>query len=364
MRHDGAVTFPRTRTLPRTRPVLDALGAYKPGKRPAAGQDLVRLASNETPFPPLPQVTEAVSRALAEGHRYPDPGATALVAALADHHGVNEDQVSVGCGSVALVQQLLQLTVDQGAEVVYAWRSFEAYPILTRIAGGSSVEVPLQDGCHDLEAMAAAVTEQTALVFLCSPNNPTGPALAADGVRRFLASVPASVVVVLDEAYAEFVTDPAAVDGRTLLAEHPNLAVLRTFSKAYGLAGLRVGYCLASPHLTGAMRKVQLPFAVNALAQAAAVASLTAQDELRERVATVVGERERVRLALQELGFVVPPSQGNFIWLQIGQDTLRVAAALETAGVLVRPFADEGVRVTVTTPAESDRLLRAARSIG
>ena len=356
MRHDGAVT------IPRTRPVLDALAAYKPGKRPAVGEDTVRLASNETPFPPLPQVTAAVAQALADGHRYPDPSATALVAALAAHHGVDDDQVSVGCGSVALVQQLLQLTVDQGAEVVYAWRSFEAYPILARIAGGTSVQVPLRDGRHDLDAMAAVVTEQTAVVFLCSPNNPTGPALAAADVRRFLASVPPSVVVVLDEAYAEFVTDPAAVDGRQLLAEHANLAVLRTFSKAYGLAGLRVGYCLASPHLTGAMRKVQLPFAVNALAQAAAVASLGAQDELRERVATVVGQRERVRPALQEMGFVVPPSQGNFVWLELGDDSLRVAATLEAAGVLVRPFAGNGVRVTVTTPAESDRLLAAARA--
>ena len=357
MRHDGRVT------MPRTRPALDLLGTYKPGKRPAAGADLVRLASNETPFPPLPQVVEAVSRALADTHRYPDPGATALVAAIAAHHRVSEDRVSVGCGSVALVQQLLQVTVDQGAEVLYAWRSFEAYPILTRIAGGTAVEVPLRQGCHDLEAMAAAVTEQTALVFLCSPNNPTGPALSTEGVRTFLAAVPASVVVVLDEAYAEFVTDPAAVDGRDLLAEHPNLAVLRTFSKAYGLAGLRVGYCLASPTLTAAMRKVQLPFAVNTLAQAAAVASLTAQDELRERVATVVAERERVRPALQEMGFVVPPSQGNFVWLELGEESLRVAAALETSGVLVRPFAGTGVRITVTTPAESDRLLAAAGQV-
>ena len=355
MRHDGPVTTPRTR------PALDGIAAYKPGKRPVAGQDTVRLASNETPFPPLPPVAAAVAEALKEGHRYPDPTAARLVAALAAHHRVSEDQVSVGCGSVALVQQLLQITVDQGAAVVYAWRSFEAYPVLTRIAGGRPVEIPLVDGHHDLDAMAAAVTDRTAAVFLCSPNTPTGPALDAKDVRRFLGRVPASVVVVLDEAYAEFVTDPAAVDGRLLLPDHPNLAVLRTFSKAYGLAGLRAGYCLSSPELTAAMRKVALPFAVNALAQAAAVASLAAQDDLRERVTTIVGERERVRPALQELGFVVPPSQGNFVWLQLGPDSLRVADAFEAAGVLVRPFAGDGVRITVTTPAESERVLAAAR---
>jgi len=344
----------------RLRPVLDEIAAYKPGKRPATGQDSVRLASNETPFPPLPSVVAAVDQALAEAHRYPDPLAARLVAALGAHYALAEDQVSVGCGSVALVQQLLQVTVDEGAEVVYGWRSFEAYPVFTRIAGARPVEVPVREGHLDLGAMADAVSDRTALVFLCTPNNPTGPALAADDVRRFLARVPEHVLVVLDEAYAEFVTDPAAVDGVPLLPEHANLAVLRTFSKAYGLAGLRAGYCLASPRLTTAVRKVQLPFAVSSVAQAAAVASLAARDELDDRVRTVVAERERVAPALRALGFVVPPTQGNFVWLDCGAQALEVAEALERGGVLARAFAGDGVRVTVTNAQEGDRLLAAA----
>jgi histidinol-phosphate aminotransferase len=344
----------------RMRPALDEIAAYKPGKRPAEGQVAARLASNETPFPPLPSVLDAIAAAAADVQRYPDPTAARLVAALAEHYAVGEDAVSVGCGSVALVQQLLDVTVDTGDEVVFGWRSFEAYPVLTRLAGGVGVQVPLVDAHLDLDAMRDAVTDRTRLVLLCSPNNPTGPALARDDVVRFLGEVPDHVLVVCDEAYYEFVTDPSAVDGVPLLASHPNLAVLRTFSKAYGLAGLRAGYCLASPEVTAAMRKVQLPFSVNALAQAAAIASLAARDELAERVAVVVKERDAVGPALRDLGFDVPPSQGNFVWLALGDLALPVAEVLEEQGVLVRTFAGDGIRVTVTEPGESERLLAAA----
>lgn len=342
------------------RPALGEIAAYKPGKRPAAGQVAARLASNETPFPPLPSVAAAVAAAAADAHRYPDPLATALVEALAGHYAVTPDQVSVGCGSVALVQQLLDVTVDQGDEVVYGWRSFEAYPVLTRLAGGVGVQVPLVDSHLDLDAMRDAVTDRTRLVLLCSPNNPTGPALRRDDVVRFLADVPEHVLVVCDEAYYEFVTDPDAVDGVPLFGAHPNLAVLRTFSKAYGLAGLRAGYCLASEEVTAAMRKVTLPFSVNSVAQAAAIASLAAADELASRVATVVAEREAVGPALRDMGFVVPPSQGNFVWLELGELAAAVAEVLEEQGVLARTFAGDGIRVTVTEPGETGRLLAAA----
>jgi histidinol-phosphate aminotransferase len=344
----------------RMRATLDSIAAYKPGKRPAAGQVAARLASNETPFPPLPSVVEAVAAAAAEAHRYPDPTATRMVEAIAAHYALPESQVSVGCGSVALVQQLLSVTVDAGDEVVYAWRSFEAYPVLTALAGGAAVQVPLRDAHLDLDAMRDAITDRTRLVLLCSPNNPTGPALARDDVARFLSEVPEHVLVVCDEAYYEFVTDSSAVDGVPMLPEHPNLAVLRTFSKAYGLAGLRAGYCLASPEVTEAMRKVQLPFSVNAVAQAAAIASLAARDELARRVATVVAERERVGPALRELGFDVPPSQGNFVWLALGDLAVPVSEVLEEQGVLARTFAGDGIRVTVTEPGETERLLAAA----
>lgn len=342
------------------RPALGEIAAYKPGKRPAAGQVAARLASNETPFPPLPSVADAVARAAAEAHRYPDPLATGMVEALAAHYALAPEQVAVGCGSVALVQQLLDVTVDQGDEVVYGWRSFEAYPVLTRLAGGVAVQVPLADAHLDLDAMRAAVTDRTRLVLLCSPNNPTGPALRRDDVARFLTEVPEHVLVVCDEAYYEFVTDGEAVDGVPMLDAHPNLAVLRTFSKAYGLAGLRAGYCLASAEVAAAMRKVQLPFSVSSVAQAAAIASLAATEELAARVATVVAERDAVGPALRELGFVVPPSQGNFVWLELGDLTTTVSEVLEQEGVLARAFAGDGIRVTVTEPGETERLLAAA----
>lgn len=350
-------------TTPRLRPLLRQMPGYSPGRRPAPGSDPARLASNETPYPPLPSVVQAVADALGQGHRYPDPASAELVAALAGRFGVDPEQVAVGCGSVSLVQSLVQIAVDPGEEVVFAWRSFEAYPGFVRVAGAVPVQVPLRGAEHDLPAMAAAVTDRTRLVLLCSPNNPTGPALSARDVVDFLAAVPRDVLVVLDEAYAEFVSDPDAVDGTRLLADHPNLAVLRTFSKAYGLAGLRVGYCLTgSPEVGAALRRVQVPFSVSLPAQVAAVASLAAGNELAERVAQVVAEREPLRQALRELGYDVPTAQGNFVWIPAGADSDRLTAAFEDGGVLVRCFSGEGVRVTVTTAADSARVLAAARA--
>ncbi len=348
---------------PRLRPLLRALPAYKPGRRPQAGQELLRLASNETPFPLLPSVVDAVARAVADGNRYPDPAVTALTEAIAAKHGVDPAHVAVGCGSVMLVQQLVQIAADAGDEVVYAWRSFEAYPGLVKIAGATPVEVPLAGYEHDLDAMAAAITDRTRLVILCTPNNPTGPALRQDDVKAFLAAVPPTVLVVLDEAYAEFVDDPDAVDGRTLLADHDNLCVLRTFSKAYGLAGLRVGYCLTgSADVAAALRQVQVPFSVSVPAQAAALASLAAEDELLERVRAIAAEREPLRQGLRDLGYDVPPAQGNFVWIPAGEGTTRLAEAFDAAGVLVRPFAGEGLRISVTTPGDSAQVIEAARS--
>jgi histidinol-phosphate aminotransferase len=223
--------------------------------------------------------------------------------------------------------------------------------------------VPLDGYAHDLGRMADAVTGATRLVLLCSPNNPTGPALRAADVRTFLQAVRDDVLVVLDEAYAEFLDDPDAVDGRRLLSDHPNLAVLRTFSKAYGLAGLRVGYCLAgSPDTASALRQVAVPFQVSIAAQAAALAALEAKDEVRQRVAAVVREREPLRQRLIEIGYDVPPSQGNFLWLPTGADTARVAQVFDDAGILVRPFEGDGIRVTVTTAADAERVAEAART--
>jgi len=346
-------------SAPRLRGLLDDMPGYRPGRRPAAGQDLVRLASNETPYPPLPSVVEAVVRALAEANRYPDPAATRLTAALADRHEVDISQVAVGCGSVALVQELVQIACDEGDEVMYGWRSFEAYPTFVAVAGAREIAVPLVNAELDLVAMAAAVTDRTRLVLLCSPNNPTGPALSAAGVQAFLDRLPPDVLVVLDEAYIEFVDDPDVADGTRLLSTHPNLVVLRTFSKAYGLAGLRVGYALGSAGVIGALRQVHVPFAVSLPAQAAALASLEAEPELLDRVALVVAEREPLRQALRQLGHQVPVSQGNFLWLPAGDGSEQLSARFEEHGVLVRCFAGEGLRVTVTTAEDSQRVLAA-----
>ncbi|HVE97856.1 MAG TPA: histidinol-phosphate transaminase [Mycobacteriales bacterium] len=348
---------------PRLRDLLRTMTPYRPGRRPAEGQVAARLASNETPYPPLPSVVAAITAAGSEGNRYPDPQAVRLTAAIAAHHGVRDEQVAVGCGSVALVQQIVQSTCDAGDEVVYGWRSFESYPLFAGIAGARSVEVPLVDEALDLEAIAAAVGPRTRLVLLCTPNNPTGPALAAGDVKSFLDSVRDDVVVVLDEAYAEFVREPGAVDGRIFLDDRPNIAVLRTFSKAYGLAGLRVGYCLSHPAVATALRSVQVPFSVSSVAQAAALASLAAHDELTQRVEQVVAERARVAPSLRELGYAVPDAQGNFVWLPLRERSAAASAAFDAHDVLVRCFAGDGLRITVADPASNDALLAAAAAI-
>jgi histidinol-phosphate aminotransferase len=341
--------------------VLEELGAYRPGRRPAPGQDLSRLASNETPFPLLPEVQQAITTAVADSTRYPDPAAQRLTDALAAKHLVDADRLAVGCGSVQLVQELVEIACDAGDEVVFGWRSFEAYPTLTTIAGAMPVTVPLRDAHLDLDAMAAALTPRSRLVLLCSPNNPTGPALAHDAVKAFLEAVPREVLVVVDEAYAEFVDDPLAVDGTRLLSSYPNLVVLRTFSKAYGLAGLRVGYALCGdPAVAGALRQVHLPFAVSVAAQAGALASLEVEDKLMAQVAEVVAMREPLRQGLLEQGWEVPPTQGNFVWLPTGADTDRVSQVFEDHDVLVRAFSGEGIRVTVGTPRDNERVLVAA----
>jgi histidinol-phosphate aminotransferase len=347
----------------RLRPALTALPAYVPGRTvPGA----VKLASNENPYPPLTHVIERIEASAAGMNRYPDTNSTAVVEALAAKYGVGTEHVTVGCGSVSLCTQLVQAVADADDEVLYAWRSFEAYPIITAVSGASGIQVPLRDHVHDLEAMAAGVTGKTRVVFVCNPNNPTGTAVQRDELLAFLRSVPEQVVVALDEAYREFVRDPGVPDGLTLLDAHPNLVVLRTFSKAYGLAGLRVGYAIASdPAVAAALRQTQVPFAVTTVAQDAALASLEpeAEHQLRERVDAIVAERARVHAELRAIGYPIPPSQANFVWFPLGDATLDWANGCEQRGVIVRPFAGSGARVTVGTAEENDRLLAAAAEL-
>jgi histidinol-phosphate aminotransferase len=340
---------------------LASLPAYVPGR---AIPGAIKLASNEVALPPPRSVLDAIAEAAAGGNRYPDLAVTALTARLAEVRGVAPERIAVGCGSVSLCQQLVQITCREPAdEVVYAWRSFEAYPIVTQIGAATARPVPLDTRFrHDLDAMAAAVTPRTRLVMVCSPNNPTGTAVRREELQRFLAAVGPDVLVALDEAYHEYVTDPDAVDGTELLDAHPNLVVLRTFSKAYRLAALRVGYAITTPEAALALRKVCSPFSVSSVAQAGAIAALDVEEELLAACAEVVTERERVRTALLAAGFSVPPTQANFVWLALGERTADFAAHCLEHKVVVRPFPPDGVRATVTTPEENDALLAAAVS--
>jgi histidinol-phosphate aminotransferase len=348
---------------PKLRPALDGIPAYVPGRPPAAAGDLpvYKLSSNENPYPPLPGVMEVATGAAAAFNRYPDMACGALHAAIAERHGVPVSHVATGTGAVGVAQQLLQATAGPGDEVVYAWRSFEAYPIITQISGATSVRVPLDAAeRHDLDAMLAAVTDRTRLIFVCNPNNPTGTVVGGAALERFLDAVPADVLVVLDEAYVEFVRDPDVIDGLTLYRDRPNVAVLRTFSKAYGLAGLRVGYAIAHEPVAAALRKTAVPFGVSQIAQDAAVASLAAEPALMERVAALVAERTRVVSALTAQGWTVPPTEANFCWLRLAEHSTAFTAACEAAGVTVRPYLPDGVRITIGEPEANDIVLRVA----
>ena len=348
---------------PRFRPVLDQLNPYKPGKRVAnaAGQSF-KLASNECPFGPLPSVAEAIAAAAAWLSGYQLISAAALTEAIARRHDVPVSHIALGCGSVGVAQQLLAAAAEPGTEVLYAWRSFEAYPILVPLTGATDVRVPLRDERHDLPAMGDAITPRTRVIFVCNPNNPTGTVVHAAELAEFLDRVPDDCLVVLDEAYADYVRDPAVPNGIEVYRDRPNVAVLRTFSKAHGLAGLRVGYLIGPDPIAAAARTTMLPFTVNSLAQTAAVASLAAEGELHERVDLAVKERARVRDELLAQGWNVPPTEANFVWLRLGPDTQDFAAACAQAGVSIRAFGDEGARISMGTPEADDAFLAVARA--
>ncbi|MGZ8804057.1 MAG: histidinol-phosphate transaminase [Microbacterium sp.] len=347
----------------RVRPEIAALPAYKQGKQ--AGADAYKLSSNENPFDPLPGVLDAVHAATAL-NRYPDATAGRLRQRLAERFGVADDAVHVAAGSVSILAQLVLATSGPGDEVVFAWRSFEAYPWLGVVAGATPVQVPLtDDACHDLPAMAAAITDRTRAVIVCSPNNPTGPIVRQADFDAFVAAVPSDVLIILDEAYAEFVTDPDAVDGLRVLSakQHPNVVVLRTFSKAFGLAGLRIGYAIGHPRILDAARSTSIPLSVTAHAEEAALASLDAEDALLDRVRAIADRRDRLAAALRATGWRVPQAQGNFVWLPAGRETLDMAGAFDAAGLIVRPFAGDGLRISVGEEDSVEKVLRIAASV-
>jgi histidinol-phosphate aminotransferase len=346
------------------RHALESIPAYVPGQTGDNAHPLLKLSSNESVRGPLPSVATAAAHAVASANRYPDMSAAGLRGALADWLSetsslpLTVSNIAVGTGSSALIQQAILATCDDGDEVIYAWRSFEAYPILTRVAGARPVEVPLDENHrHDLRAMAAAVTDRTRLIIVCNPNNPTGTTVTRNELADFLDAVPEDVQVLLDEAYFEYVRNSASPDGLSLLAMHPNLAVARTFSKAYGLAGIRLGYLAGRPEFIEAVNKVCIPFSVNAVAEAMGEACIGAGDELRARTDETVEQRQRLLDALPEPLQV--PTQANFVWLPVGDRATELESRLAEAGIATRCFDGDGVRITVTDAAETDALLTA-----
>ncbi len=353
----------------RPRSAVAALPGYKPGRSAAAAAaahgiaDAIKMASNELPYGPLPSVAGAISAGIEHIGLYADHGATALREDLAQFVGVDTEQVTIGAGSAGILQQLLLSYVGSGDQVAMCWPSFEAYPLFAALVEAEQVRVPLVNETFDLVALAAAITDKTKLVFVTNPNNPTGTIVPTADIAEFLRNVPERCLVVLDEAYSEFVTDERVTDSIALLADHSNLVITRTFSKAHGLAGLRIGYALGHPDVIGMIDRTLVPFAINELAQRAARASLAAADEMRVRVAEVVSERTRVVESLRSTGWELPDPQGNFVWLPVLGDAAALGFDLERHGVVTRAFPDVGMRVTIASAEWNDRFLAALAKV-
>ena len=369
-----------TQVIP-PRHVFRTLPEYKAGKPPKTVEGLrqFKLSSNENPLGPIPAVREAM-RSFTAPNTYPDPLSTRLRTALSAELDVPADDIVTGAGSYGALSQIISTFAGQGEdgvqdEVIYAWRSFEAYPIIVGLGGAKAVQVPLtEDSRHDLPAMLKAITERTKVIILCTPNNPTGPALTQQEVEWFLQQVPREIVVVLDEAYYEFCRESelteqereqgGLAEGISLYRQHPHLVVLRTFSKAAGLAGLRVGYSIAHQNITRSLRVSAIPFAVSTLAESCAVAALEHQEEILEQVRWIIGERERVATTLREQGWEVPQTRANFVWLPLGERSADFATLAGENALSVRAFPDEGVRVSIGEEEANDRFLRLCEQFG
>jgi histidinol-phosphate aminotransferase len=344
---------------------VNAIPVYPAASTYAFDGELVKLASNETPFAPHPQVLEAVEAQLRTLNRYPDPAKAALRRRLSERTGVSDGRIAIGNGSCELLLAGAEAMLEPGTEVVYAWPSFSIYPHLAAMSGARAIQVPLNDAQeHDLEAMANEVTAATRMVIVCNPNNPTATALPPAQMDEFLTAIPRSVAVLLDEAYIEFTTTQDPDESLDLLKKHPNLVVLRTFSKVYGLCGLRVGYALGSEEFRLAVDRVRQPFSVNALAQAAATEALNHVDEVERRVEQTAIERIHVDTELEERGFATTDSQANFSWVSLGdRDEDEIVDGLAKQGVIVRAGRALGqagwMRVTYGTRHENDRFLAA-----
>lgn len=329
---------------------------YKPGK---SDETKLKLSANEANFGPLPTALDAIREAAARANRYPISGSPVLRKALADRLGLTEEQVAVAPGASAVIQQAVFMTCSAGDEVLFPWRSFEAYPLYARVGGATPVQVPLGQGeAIDLDAVADAITERTRLIIICNPNNPTGLTITKDEFTEFMRRVPEDVVVILDEAYYEFNDAEDTPDAVEEIAKYPNLLGARTFSKAYGLAGLRVGYGFGNPELVRALGLVALPLTVTELSELAAVASLDAHDELMVRVKETQTQRDRIA---KELG--LQRSYANFVWMPCDNGA-EVEQKISAEGVIIRSYPDSGARVSITDATEMDQFLAAWRRAG
>ena len=335
------------------------LPAYVAGK---TSQDpaVIKVASNEMPFPTIPSVQQAISQHIAGLNRYPDAAMKDLTAQIAQELNVPEESICIGNGSVALIEKILADVAGPGSEVIIPWRSFEAYPIAVQMAGAEAVRVPLRaDGNCDLCAALTAVTSRTRAIMVCTPNNPTSAALTHTELHDFIRRAPKNVPILLDEAYVDFVTMEDPVRGIELVREFPNVLSLRTFSKAYGLAGLRCGYVVAEPSIARALNASNTPFGVNTLAQVAAYAALLERPEVDRRVGTIQEERENVVTELRGLGWNGPEPQANFVWFELGANSQSFDELCAAHGIIVRTFKGEGTRVTIAEPEASKRLVAA-----
>jgi len=349
--------------LPEMRSYLLGFPDYQPGREAPVGPDgnSYKLSSNESPNRPSPAVLDILAQAARRANRYPEITGRPLREALARRWSISSDDIVVGPGSVAILRQIMQAFVGEGDEVIFAWRSFEAYPGTVQSVGGAAIRVPLTpSGRHDLKMMAAAVTARTKMVLLCSPNNPTGGVIHTAELEAFLERLPTHILVVVDEAYREYSNDPETLDGLDFYRKRPNVVVLRTFSKAYGLAGLRIGFAVAARRITDALRKTAIPFGVSSLAIEAGVVALDNEDLLMAEVAQIVEERDRVRERLITLGYAVPVSAANCLWLPLGNASAEFTERCRSAGIAVRLLAPDGVRVTVAEKDANDAFLLVA----
>lgn len=345
-------------------PVYPTAGGY------SLGDEFAMLASNEAPFDPMPGVVEAATQAIAHVNRYPDPSNLSLRRALAARYDFTPERIAIGAGSCDILLSAAEALLEPGAEVVYSWPSFSVYPQMAAATGARAIAVPLDDeDRYDLDAMLAEITVATRLVLLCNPNNPTGTALPLEAIEAFVAKVPRNVCVIVDEAYCEFSTleDPDA--SLSLPRRHSNVVLLRTFSKVYGLAGMRVGYALCGDErFRVAVEQVRQPFFCNAVGQAAAEAALLRQDVITQRVEQTVANRLELEEGLREMGLKVAESQANFIWHSLGDgDEQEILDGLRARKVLIRSgkaLGREGwARTTIGTAEENRRFLAALREL-